>query len=343
MKLSVDSNISRASSIDSSFYKEEKYFNLSIDKIFKKSWQLTCHQSEFFNKNIYPFYFLEGSINEPLVITKINEEFNCLSNVCTHRGHIINEKICNRKKMMCGYHGRTFSLNGEIDKMPRFEEVENFPSSKDNLIKFPILNWKDFTFTGIEPSINIKDVLSDISNRLPDYPFNEISFNKEYSNTYHLNANWALYCENYLEGLHVPFVHRGLAGEINMDTYKTEILNNGVLQYTDSNNDESYAHYYWIFPNIMLNFYSWGLSVNIVEPISKNQTKIKFLTYPINNSQNVKKKVLELHNVEMEDEKVVLNVQKGIQSEFYKHGRYSTHYEKGTHYFHRLICKYINQ
>ena len=93
----------------------------------------------------------------------------------------------------------------------------------------------------------------------------------------------------------------------------------------------------------MLNFYSWGLSINIVEPISKNQTKIKFLTYPIKNSQNVKEKIHELHNVEMEDEKVVLNVQKGIQSEFYKHGRYSAHYEKGTHYFHRLICKYINQ
>tara|TARA_Y100001970_G_scaffold282860_1_gene396746 strand:- start:1996 stop:3027 length:1032 start_codon:yes stop_codon:yes gene_type:complete len=343
MKLSVNADITKAKSIDSSFYKEEQYFKLCINKIFRKSWQLTCHQSEFLNNNIYPFYFLKGSINEPLIITKLEGESNCLSNVCTHRGHIINERKCNRKKMMCGYHGRTFNLNGEIDKMPGFEGVKNFPTAKDNLISFPILNWNDFTFTAIEPSINIKDILDDISNRLPDYPFNKISYSEKYSNTYHLNANWALYCENYLEGLHVPFVHRGLASEINMTSYKTEILNNGVLQYTDSNTDEAYAHYYWIFPNIMLNFYRWGLSVNIVEPISTNQTKIKFLSYPIKNFKNINKKIQELHNVEMEDEKVVLNVQKGIQSEFYKNGRYSANYEKGTHYFHRLICKYINQ
>ena len=43
----------------------------------------------------------------------------------------------------------------------------------------------------------------------------------------------------------------------------------------------------------------------------------------------------------MEDEKVVLNVQKGVQSQFYNNGRYSADYEKGTHYFHRLICNYI--
>ena len=227
--------------------------------------------------------------------------------------------------------------------MPGFEGVKNFPTSQDNLINFPILDWNDFIFTAISPTIDIKDILEDISTRLLDYPFNKIAYSKEYSNTYHLNANWAVYCENYLEGLHVPFVHRGLASEINMNSYKTEILKNGVLQHTGSNNDKAYAHYYWIFPNIMLNFYSWGLSINIVEPISTNQTKIRFLSYPIKNAKNVRKKINDLHNVEMEDEKVVLNVQKGIQSESYKNGRYSAHYEKGTHHFHRLICKYINQ
>ena len=120
---------------------------------------------------------------------------------------------------------------------------------------------------------------------MKNYPIDKISYCKQYSKTYSLNANWALYCENYLEGLHVPFVHKGLAGEINMNSYKTEILNNGVLQYTDDKESKSYAHYYWIFPNIMLNFYDWGLSVNIVEPISINQTRIKFLSYPIKNSK----------------------------------------------------------
>ena len=52
-------------------------------------------------------------------------------------------------------------------------------------------------------------------------------------------------------------------------------------------------------------------------------------------------KINELHEVELEDEKVALNVQKGVQSKFYKNGRYSANHEKGTHHFHRLICQYI--
>ena len=32
-----------------------------------------------------------------------------------------------------------------------------------------------------------------------------------------------------------------------------------------------YAYYYWLFPNIMLNFYSWGLSINIIEPICQRR------------------------------------------------------------------------
>ena len=62
----------------------------------------------------------------------------------------------------------------------------------------------------------------------------------------------------------------------------------------------------------MLNFYDWGLSVNIVEPISANKTQIRFLTYPISQNQNLNQAINDIHNVEMEDEEVVLNVQKEL-------------------------------
>ena len=36
------------------------------------------------------------------------------------------------------------------------------------------------------------------------------------------------------------------------------------------------AYYFWLFPNLMLNFYPWGLSVNIITPILENETKVQF-------------------------------------------------------------------
>ena len=341
ISLNINPDISKAKSMESEFYTNSEYLELSINKIFKKSWQLACHKADLSETNVYPFTFLENSIDEPLIITQTENKIHCLSNVCTHRGHIIHNEKCNRKKMRCSYHGRTFELDGTINRMPGFEGVKNFPSDQDNLKTLSILNWNDFIFTSISPGIEINNILDDIKNRLGNFPFENISYSAEYSRTYNLDANWALYCENYLEGLHIPFVHKSLNSEIDIKSYKTELLDNGVLQYTESKDTNAYAHYYFIFPNIMLNFYDWGLSINIVEPISINKTRIKFLSYPINNSKNIKAKIKELYEVEMEDEEVVLNVQKGVQSTFYKNGRYSKNHEQGTHYFHRLICKYI--
>tara|TARA_Y100001980_G_C14546562_1_gene326720 strand:- start:1631 stop:2659 length:1029 start_codon:yes stop_codon:yes gene_type:complete len=341
MNFYVDQDISIAKSLDSSFYLNDKYYSLSIEKIFKKSWQFIGHKSEFINNRINPITILKNSVNEPVVLTKKDDDYSFLSNVCTHRGHIINQKKCNSKTMKCLYHGRAFDLSGKMLNMPGFKNVKNFPSKEDNLIKLPSFDWADFLFTGINPKIDINSVITDFKSRLANYPLSKLKYNPKLSRTYRLDANWALYCENYLEGLHVPFVHKGLNGDIDIKSYQTELLDNGVLQYTNDKSDDLYAYYYWIFPNMMFNFYDWGLSVNLVEPISANQTRIKFLSYSLKNDIKTKTKVDELHEVELEDEEVVLNVQKGIQSQFYNNGRYSADYEKGTHHFHRLICKYL--
>ena len=50
----------------------------------------------------------------------------------------------------------------------------------------------------------------------------------------------------------------------------------------------------------------------------------------------------DLDKVEMEDEEIVQQVQKGIRSRFYDKGRYSVTREQGTHHFHRLIAEFMN-
>lgn len=51
----------------------------------------------------------------------------------------------------------------------------------------------------------------------------------------------------------------------------------------------------------------------------------------------------DLHQVELEDEEIVQNVQRGIRSRFCKFGWYSVTREMGTHHFHRLIAEFMNR
>ena len=102
------------------------------------------------------------------------------------------------------------------------------------------------------------------------------------------------------------------------------------------------AYYFWVFPNMMFNFYPWGLSINTVTPLSPTRSKVSFFTYVWKGEKLNMGAGAALDKVELEDEEVVQNVQKGIASRFYKHGRYSVTREQGTHHFHRLIAGFMN-
>ena len=101
-KISINKDIHLAKTLPSFFYLDNDYYQLSIKKIFESSWQIITDINSFKN-NIYPFTFLEDSIDEPLLLTKNNNEIISLSNVCTHRGNILCEDSKSLKNILCKY------------------------------------------------------------------------------------------------------------------------------------------------------------------------------------------------------------------------------------------------
>ena len=158
-----------------------------------------------------PYTILDGFLTEPVIVTRDDEsKVHCLTNVCTHRGNIIALGPGKSKKLTCCYHGRAFDLKGNFKSMPEFEETKNFPSKNDNLHRFPLEKWGSFLFAGLNPSFEIKNVLNVINERVGFLPLDQFTYEPNLSKDYLVNCHWALYCDNYLEGFHIPFVHEGL-------------------------------------------------------------------------------------------------------------------------------------
>ncbi len=326
----INPDIKRAETLSSEFYTDEKYFHESKEKIFARTWQMVSTIDEI--ENIKPVNLL----NTPILLTKTDEKINCFSNVCTHRGKILIENECQASGIRCGYHGRRFALDGKFLSMPEFETAENFPSEKDNLPRIPCEIWNKFVFVSLNQIAKLGEFLREVKNvNLENLKF--VS-----SKDYEVKAHWALYCENYLEGFHVPFVHKSLNEVIDYGTYTTEVFRYSSLQKAFDNQGSVAAHYFFIFPNLMLNFYPWGLSVNIVKPIETDLTQVSYLTFVADESKLNYGAGADLETVEFEDQTVVESVQKGIKSRFYDKGRYSPTREKGTHHFHRLIAEFMN-
>ena len=360
-KIHVDKDIRQAATLPSFFYTDTAVFTQTKEKLFEKSWQWVGDLHTLFSplNNVYPLSLLPSMLEEPILLVKNQkDEVKCLSNVCTHRANILVHQSQKTKQLVCEYHGRRFDLQGRFKSMPQFKEAENFPRPCDDLHPYDSKQWHDHLFVSIEPSFDIEKVLTPMNERIGHLPIGTFKLDPKRSKTYIVNSHWALYCDNYLEGFHIPFVHKDLNQQIEYEKYETQLFAYSNLQIAYSNGASDVfdlpeghidygknvsAYYFWIFPNMMFNFYPWGLSINIVSPLSPEKTKVVFYSYIYDESKLDQGAAGDLDKVEREDEFVVESVFKGIRSKHYHAGRFSPTMEKGVHHFHRLISEFMNR
>ena len=156
----VDPDITKAETLPSSFYTDSTIFE-KLKSIFLNSYHFVGDINLIpLPGQSYPFVLLESYLNEPLVLVRNNEdEINCFSNVCTHRGNIVVQNPGKLRNLQCLYHGRIFDLNGQFKRMPEFENVQNFPRACDNLHKFDVKCLGPFIFCGLSQNLDFGLIL----------------------------------------------------------------------------------------------------------------------------------------------------------------------------------------
>jgi len=351
----VASDIREAWTLPAETYTDDRWLQASKEAVFAKSWQLIADLDRIKVPGaVHPTTLMPGVLDEPLLLTRgADDQLHCLSNVCTHRGHLVCEHDGIESGLRCRYHGRRFGLDGRFASMPEFDQTANFPTESDSLPSVPHAAWNQFLFASANPSGSFEDWIAPVEDRLGWLPVEQFRFAPGRSRDYLVQANWALYCDNFLEGFHIPYVHAALADALDYGEYNTELFEQSSLQLGIASDGEAtfdlpedspdfgkdVAAYYWfLYPNLMLNFYPWGLSINVVQPQAVDRTKVSFRSYVWKEELLDSGAGAELDRVEREDEVVVENVHQGLRSRFYDRGRFSPTREQGVHHFHRLLA-----
>jgi phenylpropionate dioxygenase-like ring-hydroxylating dioxygenase large terminal subunit len=354
-EFSIDPEIRRAETLPGAFYSDPALFERQRERIFARSWQMVGDTDAVkVPGQVHPTVLCDGLLEEPILLVRDrSDELHCLSNVCTHRGALLCEAPGIETALRCHYHGRRFALDGRFVSMPEFEGVEGFPSDRDSLPKLPMARWKQFLFAALEPAMPFQELLGDMEERVGYLPFEAATLDAARSRDYLVRANWALYCDNFLEGFHLPYVHAGLAGAVDYPSYRTEPQRWSVLQIgLAAGAEETFdlppghpdkgeriaAFWYWLFPNVMFSIYPWGVSVNVVQPLAVDRTRVRFLHYAWAPERLEASAGNAIDRVEREDEAVVESVQKGVRARLYRSGRFSPARESGVHLFHRLLA-----
>lgn len=355
LSFQIDPDIRNAQTPPAAFYTDLSIFSLMKQRAFARSWQLVADSDALKAPgSVYPCSFLDGAVDEPILLTRdFDDTVHCMANVCTHRGNLVCEGAGNERHLRCRYHGRRFELSGKFHSMPEFEGVTNFPSPADDLPPVPLAKWARFLFASLDPAVELHEFLRPMVQRIGWMPVHEFQPEPSRGRDYVFRGNWALYIDNYLEGFHIPYIHASLNQQLDYDNYIVELLPWGVLQVgTAGDGADAFdppqgspdfgkriaAYYYWFFPNLMFNFYPWGLSINIVRPLAVDLTRVSFISYVWKPERLDRGAGAGLDRVEREDEAVVEATQRGLKSSFYTRGRYSPARETGPHHFHRLCA-----
>ena len=354
-ELRIDADVRLASTPPAALY-GPAWFAAVTDRVLARGWHVVAHAGELAAKeSALPVTLLPGVLDEPMVVTRDRKErLHCLSNACTHRGNVVCSEAGEAKLLRCGYHGRTFRLDGELLGAPGFEESPGFPSPSDSLPRLPVATFGPLVFAAPSPAGSFEDLVAPLRARCGFAATEALRLDASASRDYEVEANWALYVDNYLEGFHVRYVHPELSPALDLDAGTTELFPRSVLQVgVAADGDVAFtppeghpdhgrrvaAYWWWLFPTTMLNLYPWGLSVNAVQPLSPTRTRVRYLTFVGDASLRGRGAGGDLDRVEMQDEAVVQSTQRGMRSRAYRPGRYSPRHERGVHHFHRMLAE----
>jgi choline monooxygenase len=366
LRLDVNPQLECAETLPSHFYTDPSMLVREKEKIFRRTWQLVgrltqpCGEENGAKRTIADSntFFTADVLGEPIVITRdASGTLRAFSNVCRHRAGPIAQGSGCRRVLQCGYHGWTYTLDGRLIGTPEIDGVEFFDRSSFGMIPLRLETWQEFIFVNFDATgPSLATYLGDIPDQAREFSFDNLSLTER--RDYIVNCNWKVYVDNYLDAYHIPIVHPGLMKEIDYPRYRTETsqyhsqqvgpvraLNSGDRVYQPGAGLKE-ALYFWVFPNLMLNFYPDNFQINLIVPLSYDKTLTIFEWYFHQaQSAQAENRAQEAINfsevVQQEDIHICEAVQRGMNSALYDRGRYSIKRENGVHHFHMLLSEFL--
>ncbi|MGH6719779.1 MAG: aromatic ring-hydroxylating oxygenase subunit alpha [Alphaproteobacteria bacterium] len=176
--------------------------------IFAANWALFGPEHEV----AAPGSWAASSINGwPMVVVRDGAGvLRAFHNVCRHRGAaIVADGTGTATQLRCPYHGWTYGLDGHLALAPRFGDGE-LDRAAHGLLPVMVATWRGLVFVRVAPE---GDSLAAWLGAIPGLvePFPTAGFDYHGVFTAEGDANWKTYCDNTVEGYHLPHIHPRLS------------------------------------------------------------------------------------------------------------------------------------
>jgi choline monooxygenase len=336
-----------ATALPASWYTSPLVAERELETVFHASWQAIVAAYSLSNRG----EFATGEMGRlPVVVSRDEKNtLHAFANVCRHRAALVACGAGNAERFTCPYHGWQYGLDGRLLSAPELGGVCEFDRNTQGLASLAVEQVGPLLFAnssqkgtapgGPPPS----ERWAPLWKRLEATGWQSLQLARVVR--YSLNCNWKVFVDNYLDGgYHVAAVHPGLAGLLELDSYKTEVFEDYSIQSCGgaSGRIGSEAIYAYLYPNFMINRYGDAMDVNLVLPRGASACEVVFAFYftpdVLADSARVDAAIASSDQVQQEDIGIC---ESGLASGGYIPGRYSVFRQGAERAFHVRLAKQL--
>jgi choline monooxygenase len=298
-----------------------------------------------------------------LYLHQSSQGLRAFSNICTHAWFPLVRGVEEGPRTRCGQHGRVFDEEGRCLLQPGFQGCAGFPDASDHLSAYAVSGWEQLYFVAQRPTMSLREVLGPLQESLGRFPLDRLRRVSVEQEERIVAGNWKQHAWNYMDKFHIPYIHGGRGGLIDRLMYKsytTELYERSALQwawakdpahgFAEGQISGRFSHperrvlalWWFVFPNLTLNFYPWGLSVNRYEPHEEDPQRTRFFwEHWVCDEEKyaLRDEIWLSEQVDQEDVEALALVGSSIQSSLEGRGRFALGEEEGPHWFHRLVSR----
>ena len=198
--------------LPTSAYLDQAEYQRDLDAIWYRRWLMVCRAADIAEPLAYRVFTI--GTQEVLVVRDETGSLRAFHNTCRHRGSQLCQSESGRLKarlLTCPYHSWSYSLRGDLVRVPSKTLPEGFLKSDYPLYSVALTEWRGFVFVNLDENVKgtVEGTFDAGATDMSNWPLEDLVSGHVFTKV--MNCNWKIFWENFNECLHCPGVHKHLS------------------------------------------------------------------------------------------------------------------------------------
>ena len=185
-------------------YLDRDFFDLEVEKMWRKTWQMACRESQLRNAGDY---FVYDIVNDSILLTRTDSgELKGYYNSCLHRGRALKRGAGKAEQFRCPYHGWVWNLEGEFQGAPCQWDFPHVEPEKFTLPEVRVDTWDGWVFINMDDNApSLQDYMGILPEHMGQWKHGQRFISAHVEKV--INANWKAVLEAFIESYHAIATH----------------------------------------------------------------------------------------------------------------------------------------